>query len=109
MDKPISVGDLVQVVRGHSCLMEVRLGAIFVVDGFTPALNGGWTCGRCGERDIASHDAYGATGLGAAPVKVDLPFAHLTNGRKSIPVSWLKRIPPIEELDDVTRDEEITA
>jgi hypothetical protein len=26
-----------------------------------------------------------------------------------IPVSWLKRIPPLSELDDVKHDEEITA
>jgi hypothetical protein len=35
--------------------------------------------------------------------------AELDHQRWNAPVSWLKRIPPIEELDDVKQDEEITA
>lgn len=109
MNEPIRVGDLVELVRGHSCLLELRGGAIFTVKELLPQTGGGWTCGKCGERDIATSDAYGASGLGPAHVKVDLPYINRTSGVSSIPLSFLKRIPPLEELEGQKRDEEITA
>lgn len=94
MDEPINVGDLVMLVRGHECLMARHGGLIFRVAQLVPQRGGGWKCPKCGERDIGKNDAWGA---------------HWTMEDKGIPLSWLKRIPPLDELDDVQRDEEITA
>lgn len=88
MDKPISVGDWVQVVKpmpccGHTTPMQ---GHIFQVSSFQ--LDIGYRCEYCG----ASTDGTSASG-----------------GERPVDVPRLKRIPPLEELDDVKRDEEITA
>lgn len=107
MDKPISVGDLVQVVRGHSCLMERVGGYTFTVTDLVPAIGGGWTCGLCGERNIGRSDAYGAAGCPRPPTRIHLPYKHLTQGPMCIPVSFLKRIPPLEELEGEKRDEKL--
>jgi hypothetical protein len=98
MSEPIKVGDLVMIVRGHDCLLRKRGFEPFVVLALIPQRAGGWKCGQCGERDLGKNDAYGAR-AGWNKVSDD----------SSVPVSWLKRIPPLEELDDVKRDEEITA
>lgn len=103
----IKVGDLVQVVRGHSCLMERVGGYTFTVTGLVQAIGGGWTCSICGERDIARHDAYGAAGCPRPPTRIHLPYAHLTKGKANIPLSSLKRIPPLEELEGERTQEDI--
>jgi hypothetical protein len=91
MDKPISVGDLVMVVRGpHCCLQpDGHEGSTFRVTGIRVTHPGGSTCRLCGNH----RSGFSATGH----------HAH------NFYVSRLKRIPPLEELDAVKKDEEITA
>lgn len=97
MAEPIKVGDLVMVVRGHSCVLEHKGGIPFTVTGIKPAIGGGFRCRMCGTRNIASHEYIAA----------ELSFHnHRDCG---VPITWLKRIPPLGELDDVKQDEEITA
>ena len=104
MSEPIKVGDLVMVVRGHSCAIELIGGVPFTVESIEPQIGGSW-CNRCGERNIAPESLYGATGVPKPRVKV--MKAKFPKG--AMPLEWLKKIPPIGELDDVKRDEEITA
>lgn len=80
-DKPISVGDLVQVVRGHSC----ELGEVGRVEALQTWR--WWSCAHCGEGEYGS--------VFAAKVGTD-PADGVATG---YPVSWLKRIPPLEELE----------
>jgi len=97
MSEPIGVGDLVMVVRGHSCVME-RLGGVpYRVKHIAPQRNGGWHCSRCGTWDIAPEELVGAG------------FEGVHVAGNGIPLGWLKKIPPLSELDDVKRDVEITA
>ena len=86
-DKPISVGDLV-MITGDCCTQEL-VGGIGEV---TALHSDGLMCLRCGFIS----DESGA-------------IVQLRQGKDKQPYSWLKRIPPLEELDDVKRDEEITA
>lgn len=90
-DKPISVGDLVQVVR-TDCKKsaDLALGKIGRVDsiGVLPARFGPF-CEFCKQRYAVSELA---TVQGWYP-----------------PLSWLKRIPPLSELEGEKRDEEIHA
>lgn len=91
-DKPISVGDLVMVVRGHACVVQYLGGIPWTVDEIVTQKGGGWQCGKCGGRNIYPH------GLLAAQ-----------NDHFTIPLDFLKRIPPLSELEGEKRDEEITA
>lgn len=91
MDKPISVGDLVVTVRGHRCTLDAVGGVPFVVDTINPPASVSWHCSRCKSQNVAS------------------PEPSVDYGKATIPLSWLKRIPPIEELDSEKRGEEITA
>lgn len=95
MSEPISVGDLVQVVRGHQCFIDAIGGRIFIVTEIVAQQGGGWFCQRCNTPDLAASDKFGAranwkTRKGAA-----------------IPLSWLKRIPPIDELEDEKQKEDL--
>ena len=95
MTEPIKVGDLVMVVRGHACIVA-RIGGIpFTVLAFMPQIGGGWHCSVCNERDIAQSDLIGARLL-----------RHADHG---IPLSWLKRIPPLAELEGEQRKEGVEA
>lgn len=96
MDKPISVGDLVMVVRGHECVLRLKGGIPWRVLGFSAQRNGGWHCPKCFEGDIAPEAAIAAR----------LEFHDKGNG---IPLSWLKRIPPLDELETVRTEDEVTA
>jgi hypothetical protein len=89
MDKPISVGDLVMVVQWPCC--GAALGDIFVVANFFTS-PGFHSCNKC-WREIPKDFAVGPGSPGT---------------RCGAPPAWLKRIPPIEELDDVKHEEEIT-
>jgi hypothetical protein len=91
MDKPISVGDLVQVVT--PCCDMVR-GWTFTV---TVIQYRTWQtqCDGCGHK---------AKGYYAA--KADSAGPH---GEAGCPVPFLKRIPPLDELDDVRTEDEVTA
>lgn len=91
MSDPIKAGDLVMVVKCHCELTAGALGTVFVVTKV---------------KTVRVHCHCGA-------VLVDTPAAY--NGQMNYglpaaePLHYLKRIPPIEELDDVKQDEELTA
>lgn len=89
MSEPIKVGDLVVVVGpGPCCNPLFSIGRVFQV--FDEAFE--WTyCGTCLKR---LSDGERVLGDGAG--------CYYRPNR-------LKRIPPLSELDDVKRDEEITA
>lgn len=90
MSETIKVGDLVQIVRWSCC--GAYLGAIFrVVEvdsyGMPPR------CRQCGA-DI-QHKTFAFEGSGIA--------------FWAAPLSWLKRIPPLDELEGEKRREELHA
>src|SRR5690348_13823936 len=86
MDKPISVGDLVQVVRTPKCGCTTTLGLIFRVASFT---HEEWTaCGTCRAE-------------GGSKVLADSSINSPNGGTYGFETHRLKRIPPLEELDDV--------
>ncbi len=101
--KPISVGDLVMVVRGHSCAIEVLGGVPFKVTNILQRTGTGWTCNRCMTPNIAGDVYYGVQG---APV---VKGVKRLSDHTSLPITWVKRIPPLEELEGEKRDERITA
>lgn len=86
MSGAIKAGDLVIVVATHCD--ESILGRIVPVDS-VGAYPNCW-CTHCN-----SH--------------VSGPIAMLNGQWWGVPTRWLKRIPPLEELEDVKQDEEITA
>ena len=91
MSKPISVGDLVMVVRWPCC--GSHLGKVSTVVAIEPSLPGGAFCRRCGRRN-----AYHS-----------VPLATLANtGIRPFP-SWLKRLDPDALKDEVPTKEELTA
>lgn len=89
MSGQIKAGDLVVVVKPSVCGCDKTVGVIFKVTGFTA--NHFYRCVNCGHRWT-----YPRGGVEGYP------------GRQFDP-RRLKRIPPIGELDDVKRDEEVTA
>lgn len=97
----IRVGDLVVMVRGHECLYAKGAGIPFTVTELVHPTGGGWMCGYCQQRSAGPNEE-GA--LGIKPYRATSP-GNLT----AIPISWLKRIPPLSQLDDVKCDEELTA
>jgi len=101
-DRPIAVGDLVVVVRGHSCVLELIGGWVYRVESIERQIGGGWFCNRCGTRDIAPEAMYGATGH-RKPAGVNLLKAG--RGPAAIPLQWLKRIPPLDELEGERTEE----
>ena len=88
MSEPIKVGDLVMVVK--VCCEQMakhrNFGRVFTVTGFN---TGSLRCHHCWFR--VPHATWAEFGIEEAYVP------------------WLKRIPPLSELDDVKNDEEITA
>jgi hypothetical protein len=84
----IKVGDLVIVIAGCCSTTQQHIGHIDTV------------------RRMHSRPARCVCGYVAQPV-----LAVITDpmGECGVPLSWLKRIPPLEELDDVKRHEEIEA
>ena len=89
VSKPIRVGDLVAIVRWPCC--GSRLGHVDTVVSIEPEGLLGGICVDC-------HTMF--TGYGT--------YVGLTKGRGA-QLSWLRRIPPIEELESEKRGEEITA
>jgi hypothetical protein len=90
MNKPISAGDLVYVVRACDCNRERGVGRMFVVAKIEGAYN--WHCKYCATiftdgRLLAYGDAWFGDGY------------H--------PVAWLRRIPPLEELEGQRTEEKI--
>ena len=90
MSEPIKVGDLVIVLRPSMCCPQEKphIGRIFTVSSFE-TLNA-TPCERCGDKST-------------------ITVAIEPGSYKGYDIRRLKRIPPIAELGDVKRDEEITA
>jgi hypothetical protein len=97
VSEPIKVGDLVMVVRGHSCFMDFYGGIPFVVDGLLAPYGGGHMCKLCGMLNAGPNEVA-ATGLSY-------------KGKRDVraPVSWLKRIDPLAEPEHVETNESIPA
>ena len=93
-DKPIQVGDLVVMVRGHECGMKIASGIPFVVTALLRPIGGGWHCDHC-NTDSAGPNEVAAEGF--------------SKKGRGLPLSWLKRIPPLDELEFEQRKEEIEA
>jgi len=93
MNKPISLGDLVMIVR--ACVPQLQ-GWIFVVNEFhyREATDCSWCGGDHKETFAVAKEPY-------ANLQGDLCYA--------APISWLKRIPPLEELEHAEDHDEITA
>lgn len=92
MSEPIKVGDLVQVI--HCCCVgtEVAVGHIFVVSRIVIPKGGRFThkCGFFSTENKAIAE-------------------HKNRTLDHAPLSWLKRIPPLSELEGEQRKEEINA
>ena len=87
-DRPIQVGDLVQIVFWPCC--GVGLGAIFKVHGFM--------------RASVTHVCICNAALPNSPFAFeDGP----NNKRWGAPISWLKRIPPLDELEGQRTEESL--
>jgi len=92
MSEPIKPGDLVVVVRPSLCTgANEDVGRVFRVGAVCPGEGISKHCQSCGKSHEPLHMMYAEASDGW------FPFARL------------KRIPPLSELDDVKRDEEITA
>ena len=88
-DKPISVGDMVQVVRPSTCVGgNDGIGHVFPVLSLRPA----------GEKRLCAYCRQQHQSPASAE-DVDHWW----------PLTRLKRIPPLDELESEKRDEEITA
>ena len=90
MSERIAVGDLVQVVRWPCC--GRYLGEIHGVFGFG-TLDATYACNGCNaKRDVS-------------------PAARIGDAKSSglVPLEWLKRIPPLSELEGEKNKEELTA
>lgn len=86
MDRPIQVGDLVQVVK--SCCDRHTRSPVFVVSKIFPA--GDEECLFCDHKFKRVIEAGDEEGW-------------------SYPLEWLKRIPPLEELEGVEREAKVPA
>ena len=84
MDRPIQVGDLVVVVRWNCC--GVHSGAVRTVKSFELSSNA--MCSKCFQQ--GPHTMY----------------ARLSPDGDA-PVAWLKRIPPLDELEGKYTQENI--
>ena|SRR3990167_7754394 len=87
----IQAGDLVMVVRGHSCVLNKYGGIPMTVESVHASSSGiaGFRCFACTQ--LIAPEGYAE-------------FLML-----SIPLSWLKKINPLAEPERVERDEEVTA
>lgn len=82
-DRPISVGDLVQVVRGCCNCWH---GLVMTVSKFYDT-GSNWKCTKCKanqdfDYEPTAYDGSRAIGVG-----------------RHFPLAWLKRIPPLDELE----------
>jgi len=92
-DKPISVGDLVQVVRWGKCRCNGRLGLIFRVSSMGEWDAGGF-CSNCKTQSVI-------------PPGVKFTYARAEGMAAYAPVHWLRRIPPLDDLEGEKRDEKL--
>lgn len=91
-NEPICPGDLVRIVRNCDCNPTRGLGYIFRVEKVEPALN--WECRRC--KNVIRDER-------------PLAFGRVSVGEGWHPVAWLRRIPPLAELEGEDRKEEVHA
>lgn len=88
MSEPIKVGDLVMVVRWGGCC-NGRIGQIFQV-----ARTGSWDlhgkCSLCGANSIITES---------------FEYAEAANATQRAPFQWLKRIPPMSQLEHFRTEE----
>lgn len=92
VDRPIQAGDLVVTLKGcPKC--DSGLGRIFRVLEIRPPRNGFFCCKACGSSPIY------AGGLAAIRDYV---------ADTATPVAWLKRIPPLDELQTFRQTDETT-
>ena len=89
MSERIAVGDLVQVVKWPCC--NRHTGKIFTVVNISGS--GGVACAGCRAIHYGAHS------------ESDLQDGDVCWA----PNAWLKRIPPLDEIESIKRDEEITA
>ncbi len=88
MSEQIKVGDLVVVVRVNHRCSEYLLGRIGVVNDI-PVTHIGIECNKCGMHNLAFPNS---------------PVAVITlRTRGWVPLSWLKKIPPLSEPETVER------
>jgi hypothetical protein len=87
MSEPIKVGDVVMQV--HSCC-GAYLGRIFMVEHIRPGPGSiyWFVCGKCTAPRFQ-------------------PVYAFTYGIAAAPLAWLKRIPPLSELEGVKTEEDI--
>jgi hypothetical protein len=85
MDKPISVGDLVVVARQHCC--SAYLGKVMTVHAIV-SMPAGYHCTQC------------SASIGRA-------IAADGGNSYTFPMAWLKRIPPLSELEGERTQEDI--
>lgn len=83
----LSVGDLAILVRSCCKKTSAGIGKIGTIQ-FVKEME--TLCRGCNTHHKGLHAALHARAVGG-------------------PIHWAKRIPPLEELDDVKKDEEITA
>lgn len=90
-DRPIQIGDLVMVVR--SCCQRMEIGYIFKVSALAE-FNPYWGCPHCKStgKDIK--------------VIADARFG-INRDCTHAPLSWLKRIPPLSEMEGQRAQEDI--
>ena len=91
--RPIAVGDLVRIVRNHGCLGPDRgMGVIFTVERMEIAHS--FHCRGC--QQIIT-EMRGKT----------LLYGRIAAGDGYYPLAWVKKIPPLEELEGANTDEPI--
>jgi hypothetical protein len=92
-DERISVGDLVQIVRWGGCC-DGRIGQIFQVAKIGHYELGGY-CAVCWTASVI-------------PPGIPFRYALATSGStKGTPMQWLKRIPPLSELEGQRTEEDL--
>lgn len=89
-DRPIQVGDLVQAVRWPCC--GKWLGMIFRVNAF---------------KGVEAGERLGCSNCGVAMPEVSQAYDVWSIAGRSAPITWLKRIPPLEELEGQRTQEDI--
>lgn len=84
MSDKIGVGDLAMLVRGHEC----AYGKVFqVIALHRPKFMGKWICSECGTEGLTTE------------------VCAFEDGDSAVPVSWLRRIPPLTEPAAVCEEE----
>lgn len=86
----LKVGDMAILVRGHKCVLNDFGGVPFRVDNIKA--DSRFHCSNCGLGYVWGADSY----------------THVSNGL-NLPLSWLKRIPPLSDLEGLEDSHDIPA